>query len=288
VAEVSPSPSADRFSGRRALVTGSAMGIGRATALRLAAEGAAVGLLDVDPAVKETAALVVEAGGTAHAVQGSVASTGEVDAAVAEIVGVLGGLDVLANVAGITRSPEGAVGQPSELADMTDDEWDAVHEVNLKGTFRVTRSAMPHLRVNGGAVVCFSSIIGPQQGWATRTHYAASKAGVEGFVRALAVEAARDGIRVVGVAPGLVESSQTLDSAGPAALREWAASIVPIGHIAQPEDLASLVAFLASDEASYLTGVIITADGGMGVRSVNPLPERAAVGAAADSTGGGS
>lgn len=259
-----------RFDGRRALVTGAAMGIGRAVALRLASEGAAVGLIDVHPDVHRTAQMVVDGCGTAVAIRASVASTEEVDAAVARLVSELGGLEVVVNNAGITRSAL----VPPELAEMSDEEWDAVHEVNLKGTFRVTRAALRHLRWRGGAIVCLSSIIGSQQGWATRTHYAASKAGVEGFVRALAVEAARDGIRVVGVAPGLVESPQTLDSAGPDELRAWAGSLIPAGSIGQPEDIAALVAFLASDEARYMTGVVVTADGGLGVRSVNPLPER--------------
>ncbi len=274
-----------RLVGARALVTGAAMGIGRATALRLAAEGASVGLLDIDEAVLDTAAAVRGAGGTATARIASVTSTAQVDVAVGELVDDLGGLEVLVNNAGITRAP--GPGTPPELADVSDEEWDAVHEVNLKGTFRVTRAALPHLRRAGGAVVCLSSIIGSQQGWATRVHYAASKAGVEGFVRALAVEVARDGIRVVGIAPGLVESPQTLDSAGPDALREWAAGVVPIGSIGQPEDIASLVAFLASDDGRYLTGTVLTADGGMGVRSVNPLPERDGRGTQTTTSNGG-
>ena len=235
-----------RLTGCRALVTGAAMGIGRATAARLARDGAAVGLIDRHADVVETAASITGTGGTAVARVASLTSTAEVDAAVTEIAAELGGLEAVVNNAGITRGDA----LPGELTELTDPEWDSVHEVNLKGTFRVTRAALPYLRVGGGVVVCLSSIIGSQQGWATRVHYAASKAGVEGFVRALAVETARDCIRVVGIAPGLVESPQTLDSAGPEALREWASGVIPIGFIAQPDDIAALVAFLVSAEGA--------------------------------------
>jgi 3-oxoacyl-[acyl-carrier protein] reductase len=262
----------ERLADRVALVTGAAGGIGRAVAERLASEGASVGLLDVDPGVTAVAEAIAADGARALAIHGSVTANADVEGAVGAVVSSWGRLDIVVNNAGITHG----MAEPPELADMGDDEWDAVHDVNLKGTFRTTRAALPHLRTRGGVILCISSIIGSQQGWAGRVHYASSKAGVEGFVRALAVEVARDGIRVVGVAPGLVETAQTLDpsSAGREALAEWARDVVPLGFVALPTDLAALVAFLVSDEARYLHGTVVTADGGMGVRSVNRLPER--------------
>jgi len=148
----------------------------------------------------------------------------------------------------------------------TDDKWDLTMDVDLKGEFRVARAAIPAMRhQKQGAIICLSSIMGIAYGWDEHVHYSAAKAGVVGLVRGLAVELARDGIRVNGIAPGYIRTAQALSkqhSLGPEGL-EKAAAFIPMGRVGEPEDIADVALFLASDAARYLTGQVITVDGGL-------------------------
>jgi NAD(P)-dependent dehydrogenase (short-subunit alcohol dehydrogenase family) len=252
------------LAGKRTLVTGAASGIGEATARRLVAEGARVVLFDHSDAVE---ALAAELPGTLAAV-GSVTDNAAVAAAVALAVTTWGGLDVVVSNAGITH----AGAPPSELEDMTDEEWDGVLGVNLGGTFRIARAAMPALRASGmGRLICVASVVGIHQGWPTRVHYAASKGGVEGLVRCLATEVAAYGVAVVGVAPGITRTPQALDpaSSGAAGLERIEREHIPSGVAAEAEEMAALIAFLARDESRPVSGTVVLADSAVSVRSVN-------------------
>ena len=149
---------------------------------------------------------------------------------------------------------------------MTDEKWDQTHEIDLKGVLRVCRAAAPAMRsVRRGNMIALSSIMGIAYGWDEHVHYSAAKAGVIGLVRGLAVELARDGIRVNGIAPGYIRTAQALSeehSLGPRGL-EQAASFIPIGRVGEPEDIADVAVFLASDAARYITGQTIVVDGGL-------------------------
>jgi 3-oxoacyl-[acyl-carrier protein] reductase len=152
------------------------------------------------------------------------------------------------------------------LTELTDEKWDQTHEIDLKGVLRVCRAAAPAMRdVRRGNMIALSSIMGIAHGWDEHVHYSAAKAGVIGLVRGLAVELARDGIRVNGIAPGYIRTAQALSqehSLGPQGL-EQAASFIPMGRVGEPEDIAEVAVFLASDAARYITGQTIVVDGGL-------------------------
>ncbi len=152
------------------------------------------------------------------------------------------------------------------IDELTDAKWDSTLDVDLKGVFRVARAAIPAMRRQGsGAIVALSSIMGVAYGWDEHVHYSAAKAGVVGLVRGLAVELARSGIRVNGLAPGYIRTAQALSSEhslGEEGLVQ-AASFIPLGRVGEPEDIADVALFLASDAARYITGQIITVDGGL-------------------------
>jgi 3-oxoacyl-[acyl-carrier protein] reductase len=222
------------------LITGGAIGIGAATAEAFAAAGYRVIATDV-----------LEAEGVIHL---DVTDTAEVNAVVADA----GPLDAVVANAGIAhRVP---------LEAMTDELWDHTQDVDLKGVMRVCRAAAGGMRAAGrGSVIAVSSIMGVAYGWSEHVHYSAAKAGVVGLVRGLAVELARDGVRVNGIAPGYIRTAQTLSeehSLGEAGLAE-AAGFIPLGRVGQPEDVAGVAVFLASDAARYLTGQVIVVDGGL-------------------------
>ncbi len=242
-----------------ALVTGAGIGIGRATARAFARAGFAVMVTDV---LRDEGQAVAEAimagGGTARFRAVDVTSTEQVDAAVAEAEREFGRLDAVVANAGIAhRVP---------LDQMTDARWDHTLDVDLKGVLRVARAAAPGMRARGGgAVVALSSIMGVAYGWDEHVHYSAAKSGVVGLVRGLAVELARAGIRVNAIAPGYIRTAQALSrehSLGPEGL-EQAASFIPLGRVGEPEDIADVALFLASDAARYLTGQTIAVDGGL-------------------------
>ena len=241
------------------LITGAGIGIGRATAKAFAKAGYHVVATDVLAAegVSVVAEITAE-GGTAEFHPLDVRSTEAANAIVAEVEAKHGSIDVIVANAGIAhRVP---------LAEMTDEKWDHTFEIDLKGIFRVVRPALPGMKARKkGAIVALSSIMGVAYGWDEHVHYSAAKSGVVGLVRGLAVELARDGIRVNGIAPGYIRTAQLLSkehSLGPEAA-DKAGEFIPMGRIGQPEEIADVALFLASNAARYMTGQVVVVDGGL-------------------------
>ena len=244
---------------RTVLITGAGIGIGRATAFAFARGGDHVVVTDVlETEGRGVAAEIERAGGSAEFHRLDVTNTEAVNAVVAAVEAERGAIDVVIANAGIAHKVP--------LDAMTDELWDHTLNVDLKGIMRVVRRAAPEMRKRRqGAVVALSSIMGVAYGWDEHVHYSAAKSGVIGLVRGLAVELARDGVRVNAVAPGYIRTAQALStqhSLGEACLQA-AASFIPLGRAGEPEDIADVIVFLASDAARYITGQCITIDGGL-------------------------
>ena len=244
-----------RLDGKRALVTGASRGIGRAIALRLAAEGAGV-VVNYHSGENEAASVVSEitaSGGSAIAFQASVASAEEANRLVDATVEVLGGIDILVNNAGITRD--------NLLMRLSEDDWDAVLDTNLKGAFLCTKAAIrPMLRQRSGRIVNMSSIVAIT-GNPGQANYTAAKAGLIGFTKTIAREVASRGITVNALAPGFIETQMV--EAIPEDLRKQILERIPLGQFGTPDDVARSVVFLASDDGAYITGQVIGIDGGL-------------------------
>jgi 3-oxoacyl-[acyl-carrier protein] reductase len=244
---------AGRLAGKVALVTGASRGIGRAVAKALCAEGASVALGARDAA--SLAAAVAEAaaaGGQAWPVRLDVTERASVDAAVADVLQRHGRLDCLVNNAGITRD--------NLLIRMKPDEWDQVLATNLSGVFHCSQAVLkPMLRQRSGRIVNITSVVG-LTGNAGQVNYASSKAGLLGFTKSLAREVATRSITVNAVAPGIIETDMT--AAMTEMAREAITSMIPMGRVGLPADVAGAVVFLASDAAAYITGQILAVDGG--------------------------
>ncbi|RIL12472.1 3-oxoacyl-ACP reductase [bacterium] len=245
---------------RVAWITGSGGGIGRATALRFAAAGARVAASDVNHAgVAETVELIRAAGGTAEAFVGDVASAESVDSIVDGVLGAWGRLDVLVNNAGITRDGLAVRIKDGSVTRLAEDAWDAVLDINLKGTFLCCQAvAVPMIRQGYGRIVNTASV--SAFGNVGQANYSASKAGVIGLTRTLALEWARHGIAVNCVAPGGVRTQMT--AAIPERLMTALLERIPIGRLAEPEEIASVHLFLASDASSYVNGQCLVVDAG--------------------------
>lgn len=242
------------FEGKLALVTGGASGIGAATSKLLAARGARVAVADINvDAAAQVASEIERDGGKAMSVRIDVADPASVEEAVAKATREAGGLDLAVNAAGIT-------GKLTPCADLDIAEWQRIVAINLTGTFLCMRAQIAAmLRKGGGAIVNVSSIMG-SHALAGTAAYAASKHGVEGLTKAAALDYAKQGIRINAVAPGYVDTPM-IAGRKPSA-NDKIVAMHPIGRIAQPEELAKVVAFFLSPDASFVTASIHLADGG--------------------------
>lgn len=247
-----------RFEGKVAIVTGGTRGIGAAVAARLESEGAKVMIADLQtPSETSNSIAFVKTDGS---------SAQEVSALVTATVEKWGRIDILVNNAGL--------GALAETPDMDEELWDKVFAINTKAIYLFCKYTIPVMRAHGGAIVNIASISGLAGDYGMGV-YNASKGAVINYTRSLALDCARDGIRVNALCPGLIETAMTeLTMARPEDRAAWLGPI-PLGRMGQPTEMASVVAFLASNEASYMTGSIITADGGITAHTGQPnVPHR--------------
>jgi 3-oxoacyl-[acyl-carrier protein] reductase len=241
------------LTGKVALVTGASRGIGRAIAGGLAAQGALVIAAARGDNARASVDAIAAAGGRAEALTLDVTDAAAVEAAPGDIVKRHGRLDIVVSNAGVTRD--------QLLMRMKRDDWDAVLATNLTATFLLAQAAMrPMLKQKGGRIIAISSVVG-QTGNAGQSNYAASKAGLIGFAKALAREVASRSITVNVVAPGMIETDMTRALAERAQI-DWSSQI-PLGRLGTVDEVAAAVSFLASDEASYITGHVLAVNGGM-------------------------
>jgi NAD(P)-dependent dehydrogenase (short-subunit alcohol dehydrogenase family) len=245
-----------RLKDRVAVVTGAGSGIGRATALRFAAEGARVVVADwQEPAAAATVAAVHGAGGEAHPVVADVSRAADAERIVAEAVRVFGRLDALVNNAAVALS--------KAVPELTEEEWDHVLGVNLKGVFLCSKQAILQFRRqgSGGAIVNLASVNSfyAEGGIAA---YCAAKGGVQQLTRAMAIDHSAEGIRVNCICPGWIDTPMNAAYFADPAARAFADKLHAIGRIGQPDEVAAVAAFLVGDDASFVTGASIVADGG--------------------------
>src|SRR6476620_6303151 len=242
-----------------AIVTGAARGIGAATAQRLAQDGFAVAVLDLDESsAKGTVEAIEAAGGRALAVGADVSDAEQVEAAVARVAAELGGPTVLINNAGVTRD--------NMLFKMTESDWDMVMNVHLRGAFLMTRAVQKHMiEQKWGRIVNLSSV--SALGNRGQANYSTAKAGLQGFTKTLAIELGKFGVTANAIAPGFIETDMTMATAARmgvefGAFKEAAAAQIPVRRVGQPEDIANLVSFLVSEGAGFISGQVIYVAGG--------------------------
>lgn len=242
-----------RLARETAIITGAARGIGKAIALALVKEGAAVVLSDVSEEVHKVAEEINKSGGQAVSIVGNVTKQSDCEAMVDLALKNFNKLDILVNNAGITRD--------NLLLRLSEEDWDAVLDINLKGTFLCTKAAIkPMMKQRSGNIINIASVIG-QIGNTGQANYSASKGGVIAFTKTMAKELGSRNIRVNAIAPGFIESKMTEVLSEDA--RKRLLDLIPLGTLGKPEYVANAVVFLASSEACYLTGQVINVDGGM-------------------------
>ncbi|MGA3094365.1 MAG: 3-oxoacyl-[acyl-carrier-protein] reductase [Dehalococcoidales bacterium] len=243
------------LSGKVALITGAGRGIGKAITLKLASQGAIAVANDIAlPGAQSVVDEIKDKGGDGLAIVANVSSSEDVARMMDAAITAYGHIDILVNNAGITRD--------QLLLRMTDSEWDDVLNIDLRSVFLCTRAVLKHmLKERKGRIVNIASIVG-LMGNAGQANYAAAKAGIVGFTRSVAKEVASRGITANAVAPGFIETDMTAKLSEKQ--KQDLMSRIPLGYLGTPQDVAEVVAFLASDEARYITGQVITIDGGMG------------------------
>jgi len=238
------------FQDKVILITGASGGIGKAIAKKFAAAGAKIALNDIALAEEALKSFSQETGGKYFLAD--VSKLEEVEKMVEAIQKEFGRLDVLVNNAGIT--------QDKTLAKMTKEEWQKVIDIDLTGVFNCTKAALPLIIANQGKIVNISSLVG-QRGNFGQTNYAAAKAGIIGFTKALSKEVGRFGVTVNAIAPGFIETRLT-ENLSPE-LKETIKKFTPLGRFGKPEEVANLIFFLASEEANFITGTVVNIDGGL-------------------------
>jgi len=243
-----------KLAGKVALVTGGAQGIGKAVALLLARNGADIVVSDINlEKAEETAKEVQTLGRKALATKVDVATLGDVEKMVEAVLAQFGKVDILVNNAGIARD--------KLILRMTEEDWDAVLNINLKGTFNCTKAVIRHMsKQRSGKIVNIASVVG-EMGNAGQGNYAASKAGVIGFTKTIAREFAQRGINVNAIAPGYIETPMT--DALPDKAKEELKRLIPMDRLGKPEDVAEAVLFLVSEASSYITGHVLNVNGGI-------------------------
>ena len=243
------------MTGKVALVTGAGQGMGKAAALKLADRGASLVVNDLDGHLaKQTAENIIERGAQAVHIRADISLSTEVNSMVDSALKRYQDINILVNAAGIVR--------PTPVIDMEEEEWDAVLSVNLKGTYLCSRAVLPAMQKAGwGRIINFSSTAGKSTSTIGGAHYTASKAGVLGFTRHLAKESASYGITVNSVCPGLIDTEMVRSTISSDRIKAYV-NRFPVSRLGDPDEVAELVAFLASDNASYITGASLDINGG--------------------------